>query len=63
VPTTQKSQTISVPEAGRRLGIGRNSAYEAARNGEIPNIRVGRRVVVPLAALERLLKEGSVRRP
>jgi Helix-turn-helix domain len=40
----------------RQLGIGRNTAYEAARLGQIPVIRVGKRLVVPVAALERLLQ-------
>ena len=48
--------TISVPEAARRLGIGRNQGYEAARNAQIPTIRLGRRLVVPLAAFERMLR-------
>ena len=52
-------QTITVPEAGKRLGIGRNSAYEAARRGEIPVLKIGRRLLVPIAALDRLLKEAS----
>ena len=47
--------TISVTEAGRRLGVGKNSAYEAARRGEIPSIRVGRRLLVPIAAFEAML--------
>jgi excisionase family DNA binding protein len=47
--------TISVEEAGRRLGIGRNSAYEAARRREIPVIKIGKRLLVPIAALDRLL--------
>jgi excisionase family DNA binding protein len=51
--------TISVPEAGRRLGIGRNTAYEAARQGQIPTIRIGRRVVVPVAAFEAMLAVKS----
>ena len=48
--------TITVPEAAKSLGIGRNQAYEAAHRGEIPVIRIGRRLVVPLAALEHLLQ-------
>jgi excisionase family DNA binding protein len=48
-------QTISVPEAGRALGISRNAAYEAARRGEIPTIKFGKRLVVPLARFDRLL--------
>jgi excisionase family DNA binding protein len=49
-------RTVTVEEAGRQLGIGRNTAYEAARLGQIPVIRVGKRLVVPVAALERLLQ-------
>lgn len=48
-------QVLSVEEAARALGLGRNSAYQAVRRGEIPVIRIGRRLVVPKAALERLL--------
>jgi excisionase family DNA binding protein len=47
--------TISVPEAGRRLGLSRNSAYEAARCGQLPTIRIGRRLLVPKRAFERML--------
>jgi excisionase family DNA binding protein len=53
------SVTISVPEAGRRLGIGRNCAYDAARRGEIPIIRLGKRMVVPLTAFEAMLAVKS----
>jgi excisionase family DNA binding protein len=47
--------TMSVPEAGRVLGLGRNAAYDAARRGEIPVLRFGRKLRVPRVALERLL--------
>jgi excisionase family DNA binding protein len=47
--------TVSVDEAAAMLGIGRGSAFRAVRAGEIPSVRIGRRVLVPLAALERLL--------
>ena len=49
------SMTYSIDEAAKLLGIGRNHAYEAAKRGEIPAIRIGKRIVVPRAALERLL--------
>jgi len=42
---------ISVEQAGRLLGIGRSAAYEAVRRDEIPAIRVGRRVLVPVSVL------------
>lgn len=43
--------TISVEEAAALLGLGRTAAYEAARRGEIPSRRLGRRVIVPVPAL------------
>lgn len=46
---------VSVPEAGELLGICRRSAYNAARRGDIPTITVGRRQLVPVPALLRLL--------
>ena len=55
LPTPEKSPTVTVEQAGAALGIGRASAYEAARRGDIPTIRIGRRLVVPTAALRRML--------
>ncbi|MDQ3640427.1 MAG: helix-turn-helix domain-containing protein [Actinomycetota bacterium] len=46
---------MSVEDAGAALGLGRSAAYEAARRGELPTIRLGRRLVCPTAALRRLL--------
>lgn len=39
--------TITVPEAGQLLGVSRNKAYELARDGIIPTISLGRKLVVP----------------
>jgi excisionase family DNA binding protein len=47
--------TLTVPEAAKILGISRNSAYEAAKRGEIPSIWIGGRVLVPRAPLEKML--------
>jgi excisionase family DNA binding protein len=51
-------QTVTVEEAAKALGIGRAAAYDAVKRGEIPAIRIGRRVVVPRSGLERLLQAG-----
>lgn len=48
-------RTITVPEAGDLLGISRNGAYEAARRGEIPTIKIGKRLLVPKAAFDKML--------
>jgi excisionase family DNA binding protein len=44
---------------GQQLGISRAFAYEAVRRGEIPSIRIGRRVLVPRVALDRLVNGPS----
>jgi excisionase family DNA binding protein len=48
--------TYTVEEVARLLGISRNSAYEAVRRGEIPTIRIGRRILVPRNRLDDLLE-------
>ena len=46
----------SVPIAGKQLfGLGKHASYEAARRGDIPVIRIGRRMFVPIRALEEML--------
>jgi excisionase family DNA binding protein len=49
-------KTYTVTEMAKLLGIGRTSAYEAVRTGQIPTLKIGKRVLVPRAALERLLE-------
>lgn len=43
--------TITIEQAAKVLGLGRTAAYEAARRGEFPTRRLGRRLVVPVPAL------------
>lgn len=42
------------------LGVARSSAYQAAHRGEIPTIRIGRRLLVPTAELRRMLALGGI---
>jgi excisionase family DNA binding protein len=53
--TTSGPLTLTVEEAGRLLGISRGAAYRAAACGQIPTIRLGRRLLVPTARLHQLL--------
>lgn len=48
--------TLTVEEAATLLGISRAFAYEAVNRGDIPSIRIGRRVLVPKAGLQRMLE-------
>jgi len=41
------------------LGISRSSAYEAVRSGQIPSLRIGRRIVIPKTALDAWLANGA----
>jgi excisionase family DNA binding protein len=53
-------KTITVPEAGKQLGIGRSAAYEAAKRGEIPTVKIGRRMLVPRDAVDHMLSRAMV---
>jgi excisionase family DNA binding protein len=47
--------TMTIPEVARLLGISRSAAYRAVARGEIPTIRIGRRLLVPTAKLYAML--------
>jgi excisionase family DNA binding protein len=47
--------TFSVAEAAAMLGLSRNAAYQGCQNGQIPCIKIGKRLLVPKAALAKLL--------
>jgi excisionase family DNA binding protein len=59
----ERDRVYSVDEAARKLKIERKTAYVAIQRGEIPSIRIGRRILVPAAAFNRLLDEGSPQLP
>jgi len=50
---------FSVNEVAKILGLSRNSAYEGVRRGEIPCIRVGKRLLIPRHAIEVMLSQYS----
>lgn len=43
--------TLTIEQTAVLLGLGRTAAYEAARRGEFPTRRLGRRLIVPVPAL------------
>jgi excisionase family DNA binding protein len=47
--------TLTVEQTAKLLGIGRSTAYELVHTGDIPSLRLGRRIVVPIALLRPLL--------
>jgi len=54
---TEKTEriTLDVPEVARRLGISRAAAYYAVKRGQIPHLKIGKRILIPRAALDRFL--------
>jgi len=46
---------VSVRELGEKLGLGRSLAYRMVSEGQVPSIRLGRRILVPVRSLERML--------
>jgi hypothetical protein len=52
--------TMSVPEAGEVFyGLSKNASYDAAKRGEIPTIRVGRLLRVPIHLMYRRLERAD----
>ena len=48
---TDHPLTLTVEQAGQVLGVGRSTAYELVRSGDLKCIRLRRRIVVPVAHL------------
>lgn len=51
--------TITIEEAASRLGCSKPSVYEGIRRGNIPGIKLGRRLVIPRAAFEAMLTQPA----
>ena len=53
--TMPEPRVATLDEVARILRISRGGAYAAAKRGDFPTVRIGKRILVPLAAIERLL--------
>jgi excisionase family DNA binding protein len=56
VPDPAVRPTMQVDDVAAALGLSRAAAYNGVQSGEIPSIRIGRRIVVPTAAVRRMLQ-------
>jgi excisionase family DNA binding protein len=52
---TELPPTISVEHAAKLLGVSRSAAYRAVTAGQLPNLRLGRRIYIPTARLLAML--------
>ncbi|MFC2031948.1 helix-turn-helix domain-containing protein [Chloroflexota bacterium] len=57
-----KPMVLSVSEARKQLGLGKSLMYSAVKSGQIPSIRIGRRILIPQVALDSLLSGAVVAR-
>jgi excisionase family DNA binding protein len=51
--------SFTIRETAEILGISPWTAWDAAKKGELPVIRIGRRKIVPRVHLEKLMNSGS----
>lgn len=56
VPDPAVEPTMNVERVAAAFHISRAKAYEAVKTGDIPSIKLGRRLVVPTAAVRRMLQ-------
>ena len=56
--TVKGTETITVEEAAKLIGINRKGVYDAVKRGEIPSLRFGKRIVIPRAAFERMFDKS-----
>ena len=57
---TTERLTLSIAECAARLGISKNSCYLGVKNNEIPYIKIGSRILIPKAALEKMLAGAKI---
>jgi len=57
-PRVDNRLCITVPEAAAMLGVSRNFAYEMVKQGQLPVIRLGKRLPIPRTRLQRMVEQG-----
>lgn len=54
-----ESAVLSVSQCAKYLNISRTSAYQACLTGELPTVKIGKRILIPRVALERMMTEAG----
>jgi excisionase family DNA binding protein len=49
----------TVAQAADKVGVNPKTLYEAIKQGQVPTIKIGKRILIPRAAFDRQLAEGS----
>lgn len=56
---TTESAVITVNECSKLLKLSKGSIYQGCLTGEIPHVKVGRRILIPRIAIQKLLGEAG----
>lgn len=59
MPEAQERLTLNIAECAVLLGISKNSCYLAVKTGQIVSIKIGSRILIPKAALEKMLANAG----
>jgi excisionase family DNA binding protein len=59
VPEPITRRTFTIPEAAVIVGVGKSTMYEHVKNGDVPCVRLGRRVVIPAHVIESMLSTAK----
>jgi len=52
-------QVLTVPEVAQALGISRSLCYQLVASGQLPHIRLGKRIVIPRSSINRILERAE----
>lgn len=58
---TSERLTYSVREAAQMLGLSKNSVYQAVMKGQVPHVKIGKRILIPKAKLRLLLGDSEIK--
>lgn len=53
---------LSVPQTGTVLGVGARSVWRLIGEGQLPKVRVGRSVRIPVEAIDEFIRRGGTAR-
>ena len=55
--------TMTVPEAAKLIGLSESAAYQAVSRGDIPAVRIGRRILIKRCELLAMFPGGESETP
>lgn len=57
----EKKSLLTIPEASELLNLGKNTVYKLVKQGKIPTVKWSQKILIPRAALERMLADTAAK--